>query len=49
MGTPFIFDSNRVANIRSAPDFGEHSEELLIELGYSIKKIESLKKIDAII
>ena len=49
MGTPFIFDSHRATDIRSAPDLGEHSKEVLIELGYSSKKIDDLKEIGAII
>ena len=49
MGTPFIFDSNRVTHISSAPDFGEHSKEILNQLGYSSKKIASLENIGAII
>ena len=28
MGTPCIFDSSRVTDISSAPDFGEHSKEI---------------------
>ena len=49
MGSPFIFDSNRVSDIRSAPDFGEHSDQVLTNLGYSSKKINYLRKISAII
>ena len=49
MGTPFIFDSSRVTDISSAPDFGEHSKEILNQLGYSSKKIASLENLGAII
>ena len=49
MGTPFIFDSYRATDIRSAPYFGENSNEVLKGLGYSSKKINYLKEIGAII
>mgnify|MGYP000123744478 CR=1 FL=1 len=49
MGTPFIFNSKRITDVRSAPDFGEHSSEVLKELGYSNADIDKLRNAGAII
>jgi crotonobetainyl-CoA:carnitine CoA-transferase CaiB-like acyl-CoA transferase len=44
MGYPVRFSENPASIIREAPEFGQHTEEVLRELGYSWEDIASLRE-----
>jgi crotonobetainyl-CoA:carnitine CoA-transferase CaiB-like acyl-CoA transferase len=41
IGVPFIFSRTPADRIRSIPRFGEHTREILVELGYDEAQIEA--------
>lgn len=43
IGTPFIMSKTPANTIRNIPRYGEHTEQLLAELGYSEAEIEDLQ------
>ncbi len=48
VGFPWDFSDTPARWTRKAPDFGEHSTEILSEIGYSAEEIADLKKEDVI-
>lgn len=47
-GSPVMFDGSEPDFSRPAPQVGQHTEEILSELGYSQEDIEALRKIGAV-
>jgi|GEM_PF-556581 len=48
VGVPLKFSQTKPSIGNSAPDFGQHSEEVLMELGYSESKITELRRLGII-
>lgn len=48
IGLPYVFSETPGSLRRSSPEFGEHTEEILLEFGYSWDDIASLKEDEAI-
>jgi formyl-CoA transferase len=48
LNNPIKLSETRAENTRKAPDLGEHTDELLAELGYSKTDIERLRESDVI-
>ena len=48
VGFPWDFSQTPASVRREAPEFGQHTEEILLELGYSWEDIARLKEEKAI-
>jgi crotonobetainyl-CoA:carnitine CoA-transferase CaiB-like acyl-CoA transferase len=48
VGFPWDFSDTPASWRRKAPDLGEHTEEVLLEIGYSKEEIEKLRKVGAV-
>ena len=48
VGFPWDFSDTPAQWSRKAPDFGEHTEEILSEIGYSADEIAAFRKEDII-
>jgi crotonobetainyl-CoA:carnitine CoA-transferase CaiB-like acyl-CoA transferase len=44
VGFPWSFSSTPASCRRTAPEFGQHTGEILIELGYKNEDIEAMKQ-----
>lgn len=48
VGFPYQFSRNQTSLRRAAPEFGEHTEEVLLEIGYTWEDISKLKEEEVI-